>query len=349
MKKLLVVDPLSPIGHSKYNFKMLGLLSQIGEVTLAIKEGYWSNEQLEQMKDIQIKYIPEKYFNENQGVNKIMVFHKLRYRLLCLQTLNWVKSNFNFCDYDKIIFLSFETITMFLFTQCKNYNFYLINHNNISEILESKIKRILYARFSKSTTQIVLEPFIKNFLESMGINNRICIVRHPLTQYNKFDDFGLSTDKKYVFAPGGYNDEGFIRELIKKEAQINKKVHIVIKSSEQIYEGDNITVYKKWMPFEDFIKYNLNCTAYLIPFSNEFNYRVSNIIFDGFSRRKQVYLMRNNTLQYYGDTYLKTIKMFTNLDEFLISLDKIKADEELESDECLEYMDASIIDELIHL
>lgn len=281
--KVLYIDPFSSSSHANFNRMHIEAIRKVAEdIHFVFKENYWKEIGVQTSE---VCYaIPSSYFGINKGgfINRFYMCRVL-----------WkIRQNVPLRQYDKIIFAAYEEISLFfaLYT----VPLYLINHNNISS-LNNRVKRFFFKSISKRNTHIVLEPYIKDYLKSLGIQ-KVEVVRHGLIPPYSSSSFQITTTllhKRFLFSPSMQSvDIEFMEKMINNESFIKyletHNLFLVLRSKTLHSSSPNIVVFSHYMPKEEYIAYFLGAEAILLFYPKSFRYRVSGVLLEAISCGKNV-------------------------------------------------------------
>lgn len=285
--KVLYIDPFSSPSHANFNrMHIEAIRSLTKDIHFVFKENYWKEVDVQASE---VCYaIPASYFGKNKGglINRFF---------MCL-VLWKIRQSVPLRKYDKIIFAAYEEISLFF--AFYKVPLYLINHNNISS-LNNSVKRFFFKCISKRNTHIVLEPYMKDYLKSIGIQ-KVEVVRHGLIPPYLASSFQINTTllhKRFLFSPSMQSvDTEFMEKMINDESFIKyleaRNLYVVLRSKILHSSSPNILVLSHYMSKEEYIAYFLNAEAILLFYPKSFRYRVSGVLLEAISCRKSV-LMSN--------------------------------------------------------
>lgn len=344
--RILFVDPLSPKGHINYNLNLLKpLASKYSIDTIFVKDYIKDVEGIDFNKVLEFSnnYISN---NSKNIILKSKVISKIWFRIKQIYLLRKIVKIIKKSSYDYVVFSSFDLPSYVIGSFGMKSKSLVIIHNNISLLLKKKSEKFLWNKLNKNTELIVLEPFIKEYLERrMELKNPIWILRHPLPEKIKQID-NESVNLPLIFAPGGSNDQDFIDFLIENNSEI-KQYKICIKSSLIAYSSKNLEVYNTRISSEEYESLLSSSSYILLPYNSNFNYRVSGVLFEAFANRKKVILKSNNTLSNYSLEHPTVFSVFKNDIDFFSLINNISSSKQAEFDELLErYSKDNIISQL---
>jgi len=238
--------------------------------------------------------------------------------------MKWVEEIIKKDNYDIVFFSSIEIISFCLSTINPKTKYVFVDHA-ITTIDKNKIKRFFWKHINKNIDAIVMENYIKNFLENkIKIKNKIWLLKHPLPFIEHFKSKKLDKiNEKFIYAPSGSNDEEFINYLINNENYI-ENFKIIIKSKTVNYNSPNLFVFNNRISESEYYNYMLNCSFVLLPYGDDYNYRVSSIFFEAIQLNKVVLLNSNNSLKYYSERYPHTVLKYNSYSDFIKTIKNLK-------------------------
>lgn len=324
--KILYVDPLSPAGHINFNRIYINALSKIfNSIDFAFKKGY--EVKLSISDDSKVYSIPEKYY----AISKNKILNRIRY----IQIFRYLKKYCRIDDYDYVIFSSYEEISLYL--SFINRPLILINHNNISG-LHDNIKLFFFKKLAKKNINIVFENYMKNYLLSLGINN-VYTIHHGLPKsYDKklinntklIEDFSIINNFRYViFSPSVTStDKNFLESLILDNVfnifLRDNDILLILKDKHLNSNCKNIQIVRNYLTDLQYQYIFLRSDLILIPYSNNFSYRVSAVLFESMANNKICLFSDIKALQIYMeffnyDPIFNTVDDLTNRISYIIS------------------------------
>jgi len=322
--KLLYIDPLSPNGHINFNKIYIEALFKIFEsIDFAFKQGY--EEKLPIPKNAKIYSIPEKYYisSDNKIANRFKYF----------QINKYIKKHCNINQYDFVIFSSYEEISLYL--SFFSRTLIIVNHNNLCG-LHNPIKLHFFKKVANKNINIVFENYMRDYLSLLGVKN-IYTIHHGLTNpYDKkikedtdlINDFAYIENFKYViFSPSSTStDTNFLGNLISND-EFKMFLHengilLILKYKQLNYDSGNIRIIDNYLTDSQYKYIFLRSDLILIPYSNNFSYRVSAVLFEAMSNNKLCILSNIRALNIYKD-YFNYDPYYENIEELMIKISLI--------------------------
>ncbi len=313
--KLLLIDYLSPQGH--LNFDMIhvkALLSLGHELCLVGREGQFN--EAKNKSGVSIIDIPPQYFRDFRCP-------KLSVRVHGIQCLFWIKRNININYYDRVIFLTYDILSLSLLRL--NTNVFLINHNNVDQ-LDNSIKLFLTKRLPHNYIHIVLNEYMEKRLKSLLPDSTIHLVPHgflppSLTQNKPLE---VNESERFVFCPvnRNYNTE-LMSDILSSSSfhSFLKKNNVVLYVKQQLKSEQDGNI--KTVGFLDDAEYNYmisNALAVLLPYGDDFKYRCSGIVYECIARNTPVIATNRDALAIYKNRI--NIDYFDTVENLIIAIKK---------------------------
>ncbi len=288
MKRILYIDLVTTIGHRKFNQSAIKALRRSFEILTISRE-----KALGDAPDI---VIPDRFFNFS---------NRLDLRVKELEKIDWVIENTKqFTNFDLVLFSSYETISFSIKSRqiVKLWkNVAVFDHNNIDEIEKSIIKKLFFSSIDHKISHLVFEEYFRNYLvKDVRIKNRVVVLPHPVEDKNK--PFQPSKTNITVFVPSNKHDYEYIKKII---ATSPSDICFFVKS-DKILPGNNVKT-MQLLENDEYENAFANCDLILLPLTTEYNYRISNIIFECFSYSKPCFTFRNKLSEFLSQVYPNVI------------------------------------------
>lgn len=322
MKRILFVDLLSPAGHVNYDMNMLRLLSKEFLVDCFLRESFFSQIPTEFYRNAEA--CPASIFPDtcsNSVSNRLLFILKWRYNQI--RFINSILKRHR--QYDYVFFSSIDIFSFSLATRFRRCDWVSFVDHGVYRLM-NKGARFFYKHILKKEIQIIaLEEYISQYLVDYNIKNKVSVIHHPIPLIEK-QHIQVIEDKDFfeIFAPSTSNDERFITQLIQLEAKIPSHTIIHIRSNARKYEGNNLVVYNRRIPAEEYDKLFNEADFILLPYESTYNYRTSAILFESLNKGKRVILLHNNTLSRYFDDINNCICLIENVHDLLYRLTNIR-------------------------
>lgn len=315
--KVLYIDPFSSSSHANFNRMHIEAIRKVAkDMHFVFKENYWKEVGV-QVTEV-CYAIPSSYFGKNKGglINRFY---------MCL-VLWKIRQNVPLNQYDKIIFAAYEEISLyFAFFAVP---LYLINHNNIST-LNNRVKRFFFKRISKRNTHIVLEPYIKDYLKSIGVK-KVEVVRHGLISPYPNNSLRVNNPllhKQFLFSPSMQSvDVEFMEKLVRDKSFIKyleeHDLFLVLRSKILHSPSSNIQILSHYMSKEEYMAYFSGATAILLVYPKSFRYRVSGVLLEAISCGKNTLMSDIEIFRQY-ESLFGTNAYFSTVNSLIQCLDCI--------------------------
>ena len=286
--KILFIDNSTSWGHANFNrihLKALGAISDNLDVAIRKNPHFDYNTIIEKSNINTIFYF--------RNGNNFFLKSKLLWRLYSIIQLWYLYLRYPINKYDAIIVSAYDPLVMYF--GGVNNKFYLINHNNISQ-LGNKLKCFITKKLSCKCTHIVFSQNMKDGLIKYVPNAKVEIIPHGCisNKIRKNKQSTITNSSKIIFCPStAYADKKLIHEIL-SDKEVHEyihqnNIHIIIKSKEAVsYTCKNIQIINYYLPSEKYNELFLNSYAILLLYSKEFKYRTSGVLFECFAHNKPV-------------------------------------------------------------
>lgn len=316
--RLLYIDPFSSEGHINFNNIFIGALyNEISSIDFVFRDGY--KEKLHTFKNSKNYAIPNKFYSKTKN--------KFQTRLGLFRIYNYLKKIISENQYDFILFSSYDELTLHL--SCFRKGLILINHNNLYK-LDRSLKFYFFKKSAKDNYNIVFENYMKDYLNSKGINN-VYVIHHGLpisfdvkimlkaSCYNEFSSFDKY--KKIIFSPSGSSmDITFINNLIKNKSFLtfleNNEILLILKNKYTKSSHTNIHVISNYLSISQYQYLFLKSNMILISYPLSFKLRVSAVLFEAISNKKLCLISDIPSLKNFKN-FFKYDPYFSNVDTLI--------------------------------
>lgn len=307
--KVLIVDPLSFVGHVNYNYGIIDALRQEYEYDVVC------NEKLQEK--LVEKGIPTERFvwtfperwnlcSLSEVYNKI-IYHLL-YRYYFLKVI--LKVFFLKKKYDFILFTSVEIVTFCFLSWLFDEKCAIVDHG-IGIILEKWYYKYSWKFCNNEIKIVVLEEFIKKRIKKVLPSKQIFVLHHPLPVM-EINQISFKNDNVLIFAPSSSNSDYFLKKMIGDS--IPNNVYVYAKSQSFEFHSANIEITNGYISNEEYYKKLNESQFILLPYKASYNYRISAILFEALVLNKIILLLANNTLSYYKEMFPNNIVLFSEND-----------------------------------
>lgn len=309
MKKILLIEPLSPIGHRDINKVMIKLLNDNFDITYISMNDYIN---LDEFNNIEFMGVNNKLF-----IQKGKITTRINYYLVLRDIFKKVKNK----KYDLVLLMSYETITlsMFFLIHKKTAKYFkqifLLNHLNIDETIQSKVKKWFFNKIPNKAVHLCYEDFITKYVQN-ELGKKSATIKHNLNYYKKENlEHGVESDilnfvnhaNKLIVSPSNNKINMEILEMIisldKEGILKTNNLQFVIKSNAIKYKSENLLIDNIF--FTDYEYNSLIKQAQLVflPYNvNNYSYRVSGVFYDCITFGKPVLC---SEMEFFRDVFKK--------------------------------------------
>jgi hypothetical protein len=209
-------------------------------------------------------------------------------RIDYIRVLKYILNNIDLNEYDQVVFLSYDTLSMALLWP-ENRSCFIFEHNNVDNSRTNIIKKLIYKIISKSCSSLVLYPYIGYYvaretkrvthcvpvpiLESMGESVNSNLQKEPVSR----DENNLT-----IFSPSGNTQNDIIIQLEKFVNSENSRFKAICKG-----QSDRVNINFSQKTF--FINYNeIMLSSDYILIGMRLDYRGSGVLHEALSLGKLV-------------------------------------------------------------
>jgi len=290
--RILAIEPLAPRGHIRLNACLVGCLAGIGPTTLATFEEYHCH-----FRGVSRIRIPRRFKHAQPP---------LRCRLNQLQILRHVLTGVRVENYDVVVFLSYETVSMAICWP-RWLPVFLIEHNNIDNVLESPLKRWFYRRLPGTAHHLVFMDGMAGYvIEQTG--RPASHIPYPCYGDRCLPDrrsqaerpCGADAGKKIIFCPSRSTPRHLLNRL--KAFVLENEGFFLVAKGEQTERGERFDI----RPFFDDYDQIMLSTDYVF-FGGQYRYRVSAVVFEALSLAKPVLVLDCPFGQELGQAYPRLV------------------------------------------
>ncbi len=300
--KVLIADPLSEKGHVNFNLMLIKSTAIKHDVIFLSHKNYISSENLG---------VDTAYFSDN-NMNLNWLSASLRGRITYFKNTYQAIKFFNQSDCESLIFSSYENISMGLLCliTASSKSVVFINHNNLDQAKQSKIKKFFLKKTFKLGVHCVMTKASKDFLLKLEPQKNVYEMPHPLHfPYNHEIQLG-----NYIFSPSSTFSKELKNILMTWCADSSTKLLIkgdTNKNSEYIIE-------RKY--FKNYMLDMQNCKFVL--FLGSFDYRVSGVVIEALSLNKHVVAFESKFIVEMKGKYPSMLSIINSIDD-LASVDSV--------------------------
>lgn len=321
--RIILVDHLSPAGHKKFDAIHIKALRDLGhELFLVGNPGQFENEALlRSIPDVVIGTFPK-------WTCYLRPFRPITERVMGYIRLLWLQRFLNKIDYDALIFLSYDVLSLFLF-RLKG-NVFLINHNNISQINDSKLKLALTKCLPNNYTHIALSETMRQRIAELLPGRRVELIPHGFLDCvgSVSRPLFLEQEQLFLFCPVNSNyDKALLQKILNsfivRDYLKNNNIYLYIKKNiEYSNDCEYIRRVTSYLTTEEYNYMLERSLAVVLPYSKEFKYRCSGIFFECVSKDKAI--ISSDIPDMVAYSYYGKIYFFNNADSFVHSMTQLK-------------------------
>lgn len=268
---------MSPQGHENYDLIQIKSLLSLGfNITLVGRKGYFDS--VPRNNTIEVKDLPRWCFR------KFRYLKQLCYRIQGILTLFYISYRFSPRKYDWTVLLCYDILSTFFFrTKSKVV---LIDHNNVGQ-LDNSIKLLLTKAYPVYA-HIALNKQMQAKLEKLLPKHNVCYIPHGLVPAfadtlpsKKFD-----STKRILFCPVNQNfDKVEVSSLFNNDKFLDylnsQNIVFYVKYFEGIRnDRKEMHVIKGRINDADYRYLIKKSMAVILPYTEEFRYRCSGILFE---------------------------------------------------------------------
>lgn len=309
--KLLLLDYISYSGHRNFNEIHIKALHDSGHfLTLLGRKGQFDNISIK--NNVQVKEMPSCFYGDYP-------ITPISFRIAGIASLLWVKTHIKLKEYDAIIILTYDILSLFVFRT--SVPVFLINHNNVPQ-LWSKIKLSLTRGLPFNYIHIALNKDMESHLRKLLPSKQVFHVPHgicPPSADMEKPSF-IRENERFLFCPVNRNYDTAIVEEIFGDMQLNtylKENGIKLYVKEKLKENCNDVI--KCVPQNiDNKQYNFmlqHAIAVILPYGKGFKYRCSGIFFECVSQNTPIITTKLKSMAEYEEDI--EMKMFTTVRELI--------------------------------
>lgn len=279
--KLLVLDFWFGKTHQRTNKRTIEILSKVTDLLVTNFNGYYERTETED----NIEYIEVKC--HNQPTNKVRQRFRSMYNIF--ESWRAIKER---TDYDAILVTGYEVISVaFMFLLYRTSKpIFLQYHQHVDEV-GTRVKRLFFNSYKNRAHHIFLEEsFADYFLKITHVDeSRIHIVHHfIMDRINDGNDGG-----NLILGISSSNDESMIERMIREEQEKHvlkdSGLRMHLRSRLYVFNDDYLKVDNEYLSAGEYKElFDSAGMVLVIPRKEEFEHRVSGLIYDALSSKKKV-------------------------------------------------------------
>ncbi len=298
MKKVYVIDPLSPWGHADINEVIIDILRKDYQVYYCGAKGL-----------VDEKYGNVTYYNVNKE-RFCITKNRLMNRIRLISALKEMLEKIDDICPDYIFVVSYEIITFFIASLLYGNKYssywektYILNHNNVDEMERSHLKAFLFRHLNSRITPVFYEAFISEYVNNKYRKNGF-VIHHNINSYKlklgkeeavnrNISSFFSDKNNTYIVSPSSNPmDVAVIEEIMKLDREgVLKKDHVkfFIKDRTREYHSEMLYFYNGYLNDAEY-NYIFGSATYILLLYNAqiYKYRVSGVYFDALTFLKPI-------------------------------------------------------------
>lgn len=276
-KKVLVIDYMSPSGHKNFDkIHVESLLELNCNLKIVGKRGHFTD--ISNKQNIEICELP------NWCCSRIKYLKPLFVRIQSILALLYIRAKYAQNDYDYTIFLCYDILSIFFYRTVSNV--ILIDHNNVGQ-LKNKVKLFLTKNYP-DYAHIALNKQMCQKLRDLLPEHNVFYIPHGLVPAftNTHISEKYANSENFLFCPVNQNfDQKKIASLFNNDFLLDylkeKNLVLYVKFFVGIREDrKEIQVISERLSEEDYKYLIKNSLAVILPYTEEFKYRCSGIMFE---------------------------------------------------------------------
>lgn len=332
MKKIYVIDPLSPWGHADINEVIIDILREEYQVFYCGAKGL-----------VDEKYGNVTYYNVNKE-RFCITKHKIRNRIRLIAALREMLLKIDDIRPDYIFVVSYEIVTFFIASllyrnKYSSYweNTYILNHNNVDEMERSRLKTLLFCHLDSRIKPVFYEEFIKEYVNPKYKKSGV-VIHHNINNYKlkiggeeavngNISSFFSDRKSTYIVSlSSNPMDSNVIEEIMKldKEGILKKEqVKFFIKDRTREYQSETVFFYNGYLNNAEY-NYIFESASYILLLykSDTYKYRVSGVYFDTLTFLKPIIYEGNLFFENQAKQFGKIgIEFYGTMEQVIQSLD----------------------------
>ena len=316
--KILAIDYITVFGHRNFNKIHVEALSHAGHSLHVIGR----KEALASVKctdNVTVTVLPE-------WGHRSFPLKSFSERIKNIAILYWIGKNINIDSYDIVVFLAYDVISLYMFKTSKPV--FIINHNNIAQ-LDNCLKLFLTRHLPANYMHIALSIDAEKRLKQIVSEKIIYYVPHgyvkekgKATRPSFFEDEDI-----FLFCPvNGNYDKDFVRKMFDFEKLrrllTERNIKVIAKSKPfQSIENERLVKLEGRITEEEYRYLLCNALAVVLPYSDEFKYRCSGILYECIAADTPVIARNIEAMKAYMNTI--QIELFKTVEDFVECINMI--------------------------
>ena len=316
--RILLIDYLCPFGHKNFDKIHIAALLSLGHNLTFIGKKHYCSEVVDS-ENVEIINLPN-LFSINIGFCKPLLD-----RFQDILTLLYIKYNQRRFLYDCTIFLSYDILSIVVYQSKRPV--ILINHNNVGQ-LDNRIKFVL-TRLYKKCVHICLSYTMLERLRFLFPTRKIHYVPHGLISPSlaiRRPSY-MHEGELFLFCPVNNNfNQDIILGILNSE-ELNHYLNsngivLYTKPINGLFAHGNIRIIGSRMLEEEYCYLIKESLSVILPYTNEFKYRCSGILFECMAFHSSVICYNNPSMLEFRN--ICNMSVFDNVSELISCIEKCR-------------------------
>lgn len=326
--KIAVLDFGMSLTHRRLNLINYQVLSEIAELYLINSGSYYDS--LSEQKGIHlcnvniVEHREKKCKKQKNSITgRIEILYNMRENKRLFKQYKDVK-------FDCVLIMGYEILTFALYRTVipSGIPVYIYQHQQIDE-LKNRIKSSFFSMYKNKVSHIVMEDFFAEYMKNEinakyvnivhFINRPIVIPKHTKNK---------PEEKMFILGISSTNDEEMVLRIIEHEKKYKflPKYNVIMRLRSKKYSfcDDFLTVSNDFLSDTEYDQLYQKAGAILSLLPEHFNNRLSGPVLDAIADGKIVIGTKRPLVQMYQQMAPSMFKLFENMEELEIILDKRK-------------------------
>lgn len=308
MKTILIFEPYLQKGHKSLNNRIVSILSKKYKLLIPNPHNYY------EVESPNIKYFKVLEFSR-EGRSRILT------RIFCFVNFFIMRLCVLWRNYDYMMVMAYHTPHFkYQFKLMPRKSIFIFEHFNIDRLVDSKEKEN-YLSFSNKVGHFVFASYMKDYLESLGVDGKnIYVIPHPLTMFGEIDSSIPDTSgKKHILCPGLSNDDQLIKAIVKYERKTHLlETHNVVLTLRSDL-GDlqlpkSILLMNGYLTAHEYENLYRRSSGVLVTYPSNYSYRFSGVILNSIGLHKVVFGNNLKIVHHFSERYPNNCRVFYNVE-----------------------------------
>ena len=309
MKTILIFEPYIQKGHKFDNNQLVSILSQKYRLLIPNPHNYY------EVNSPNIKYIKVLELRR-EGRGKYLT------RIICFLNFLFIRISILWRKYDQIFVMAYHTPHFkYQYKLMPNKPITVLEHFNIDRLVEKK-ERDDYFTFCNKVGHMVYASYVRNYLESLGINKeRIYVIAHPISMVDSNNSTPPPNSYyKRILCPGLSNDEKLLKEIVEYE----NKTHLLEKNRvlltlrcdlRDMSLPKSINNMKGYLSADDYDNLYKQSNGILVAYPSNYSFRFSGVILNSLCVHKVVFGNDIKIVQFFSENYPNNCRLYKSIDD----------------------------------